>query len=377
MAQLIFPPNPTDGQEYVGGNGITYVYKTNPGVWSSKIKEFPDYLGLFWTPYPIPEGGCWTKTPSLGAQPWAVRNWFADSSDTAICYISNSGKIYRSTDAKAWTQVYDTGQNPTTLPDWRLVAAGDGVWGFTSNTVNLRSLDDGLTWQPGSSYSYLSSDRWGTPGVLYGASTNTTNYTIVVLPKGSSTPTVYDTGIPKSAGDGSISFTLQGFSVSNSDSGPVYSFMTRQSGEVSTTIIRQSLSPTGPWESTSFYTMFEGYTNGLTPLPGGGCGAIVKTGESSTVTFQTAYTATPSQVGPWSINNQIPNIDLGWYTLGFSPKAALYNNSGLNNSRFGVLPQPAVFPYVSQTVSAGQGPCVPFKGYWVYFSNSPVTYHQS
>ena len=44
MAQLIFPPNPTDGQEYVGGNGITYVYKSAPGVWTSPTKQGPDFL---------------------------------------------------------------------------------------------------------------------------------------------------------------------------------------------------------------------------------------------------------------------------------------------------------------------------------------------
>jgi hypothetical protein len=40
MAQLIFPPNPTDGQEYAGGNGITYVYKSTPGVWTSPVSNF-------------------------------------------------------------------------------------------------------------------------------------------------------------------------------------------------------------------------------------------------------------------------------------------------------------------------------------------------
>lgn len=35
MAQLIFPPNPTNNQEYAGDNGITYVYKSPPGVWTA------------------------------------------------------------------------------------------------------------------------------------------------------------------------------------------------------------------------------------------------------------------------------------------------------------------------------------------------------
>ena len=35
MAQLIFPANPTDGQTYTGGNGVTYTYKSPPGVWGA------------------------------------------------------------------------------------------------------------------------------------------------------------------------------------------------------------------------------------------------------------------------------------------------------------------------------------------------------
>jgi hypothetical protein len=35
MALLIFPANPFNGEEYIGGNGVTYTYSTVPGVWST------------------------------------------------------------------------------------------------------------------------------------------------------------------------------------------------------------------------------------------------------------------------------------------------------------------------------------------------------
>jgi hypothetical protein len=35
MAQLIFPSSPVNDQEFLGDNGITYIYKTTPGVWTA------------------------------------------------------------------------------------------------------------------------------------------------------------------------------------------------------------------------------------------------------------------------------------------------------------------------------------------------------
>jgi hypothetical protein len=35
MALLIFPPNPTNGQEFNASNGVTYTYQSSPGVWTA------------------------------------------------------------------------------------------------------------------------------------------------------------------------------------------------------------------------------------------------------------------------------------------------------------------------------------------------------
>lgn len=35
MSQIIFPPSPTDGQEFQAPNGVTYTYQATPGVWTA------------------------------------------------------------------------------------------------------------------------------------------------------------------------------------------------------------------------------------------------------------------------------------------------------------------------------------------------------
>lgn len=368
MAQLIFPANPTDGQTYAGGNGITYVYKSSPGVWTAPSEgATSNYLGLTWTGYSLPESGLWSNIPSLSGAGWVgYPNWYADVSDTAICYFSVTGKIYRSTDAENWTLVYTAPSTPNGFEDCRLVSAGDGFWVLAANSGNVFSTDDGVTWQAFSlSGSYISADQQNDPGAVYTA-TASTNYQILRRGKNDPAWTTFDTGVAVGSTN-----SLVGFCVSSSDLGIVFNFSSRSSGG-SGTDVRQSFSPTGGWATSSVFHGSSGSALNMVPLSQGGVGIASLDDTNTLGRFNVLYLVTTNIGGPYS--NATYNDEAWGYTVGSSPTAAIFRDAGMTaGARFGPVPADPTVPYVNQLPpNTTNGPIRPWKNNWAYFGSGAI-----
>ena len=357
----------------VNRGGINY--KVTGDEVKTYVNPLPTYLGLTWTEYAtLPEGGLWTNLGSAPQQSWAGRQfWYADSSDTAICYVSSQGNVFRTTDLQTWTQVLTAPSQPTQGEDVRLVSAGDGVWAFSSNSLGrLRSLDDGLTWQSENIRRFVSADRYNNPGILYSAESNGTSgdfFTVFELTKSSSTPTQYSSGIS------STNRGFRAFCVSSSPSGTTFAFSHLSTGS-STTDIDQSLSPTGPYTRGNVYHLANGSAPTMVPISQGGVGLPVNFEGAVTVTFQTRFLAVPTVSGPWGTQPYTYN---GWVTTGVAPAAAAYADVETQGIRFSVFPQPEGVPVIAQSVGGGSlsGPIVPWNNQWVYFATGSSLFLQS
>ena len=254
MAQLIFPANPVDGQTYAGDNGVTYTYKSPPGVWTAADgsgagpvgtatsfapNSYATFTGQYTPPGDIQYDGSRYYANGLVAYDWAGlsgyqisddgRNWTWAPLQPGDLFIRQAvvapdgnllgfggtlgspptfrpgndfiNGIYRSTDrGETWTLVSAEASSRLLTQTCISVDPDSGlIIAFSSWTGWKESSDNGLTWQvrtPANTISNSSTSISPTSGVVGSAGywwTTAFSNTVnraVRFPQATPTPTV-------------------------------------------------------------------------------------------------------------------------------------------------------------------------------------------
>ena len=132
MAQLIFPANPVDGQTYAGDNGVTYTYKSPPGVWTAPSDNKP------FTPGSLVIGN-WTR---VGYDPEGKLYYSWDQQSLRVSggyYTSMPVYVLISSDARTWTMC-KPGPSISTGAGEPGSFAADSFWG-SNGSIRCKSYE--------------------------------------------------------------------------------------------------------------------------------------------------------------------------------------------------------------------------------------------
>lgn len=381
MAQLIFPANPTDGQTYTGDNGVTYVYKSSPGVWGASSDGGGGFLSTEWESYPLPA----TVLSSLGGV-MGREYWCGDVNLTTgvACFIGNDLNVYRSTDLVNWTQVASKGEAVVGSINAKCVCAGNGFWYVYLSGPNgpftISSSNDGLTWSsaqpPGNNFvnaGLVGADQYTSSGVLWGCGGNnfsTTNeISLYRSDNGGLTWSFVKTAGPTDSRG--TNHTLQQFCVSSDGAEPTFHTLIVNSTSTSW-IVASTREAAGGW---AWSVSSSNRVDTLAPVYFDSGVALYIYGVSQgTTSFKNAF-ANTSIAGAWDNTNQASTYSPGSLShYGFADQTFFFSAGGVPTGvRSGVNfnNRPIVYPTVSQNVTA-PGPVRPWKGRWMAFSSNVI-----